>query len=655
MKKLLLFGCSFFLSNVSFSQSTGNELPEVVVEANQSELKNASLISLNSKRIERKLASDLGQLVAVFPGIQVRNYGDIGGLKTVQFRSLGAAHTAVVYDQLGLSNALSGQIDLGNLPATFIQNIDLVYAGGTSLGIPVAAKMSASTLLVSSKQNFYDTVKCAHQSVSLLGGSYSLLEPSLIIKDNRKKLGFTFSLRGRTYKGNYPFTYTNGSHTIHEKRQNAQLRDYSFVFTSDYQLSKKNNIQLYMLNSFSDKGLPGSIVFYSTANEQFLKSTTYLAALRHQFKGTKRWSSFNQINYQNEALHYLDSSYLNSLGYLHNQYHAQTFSAETQWKAKRLFGGVSKVFDDEFLVGSSVVLEQLRGNSLSSSPMRMNLQHLFAYNINEFGRLNLQVMTQQLAMSRSMSKVHFFPSLDWEYKFDKGFLLGLNVRKTQRLPSFSEMYYQQIGNTELKPEKADLLSIRLAKSLKLKNLFSQTIVQGFYTQVKDKIIAVPTKNLFIWSIQNIAKTESYGLEVSESLRLKIKNSHVQLNGSYTYNYSIDISNKNSELYRSMLSYSPLNAYNLELSYEMKNWNISLTNMYQGWRYSAAENSYANLLEGFHLFHVNAAYAFQKEKSEFKVGLSVNNLMNENYQYIRFFPMLGRTVLVKLIWSRTNSN
>lgn len=638
-----------------FSQLKEGELPEVVVEANQSELKNASLISLNSKRIERKLASDLGQLVAVFPGIQIRNYGDIGGLKTVQFRSLGAAHTAVVYDQLGLSNALSGQIDLGNLPATFIQNIDLVYAGGTSLGIPLAAKMSASTLLVSSKQNFYDTVKCTHQSVSLLGGSYSLLEPSLIIKDNRKKLGFTFSLRGRTYKGNYPFTYTNGSHTIHEKRQNAQLRDYSLVFTSDYQLSKKNFIQLYVLNSYSDKGLPGSIVFYSTTNEQFLKSNTYLAALRHQFKGTKRWSAFNQINYQNETLHYVDSSYLNSLGYLHNQFQAQTVSAETQWKTKRIFGGKSRIFDDEFLVGSSLISEQLTGNSLESSPVRLNLQHLIAYNLNDFGKWNFQVMAQQIVVNRSVSKIHFFPSLDWEYKFVKGYLLGFNLRKTQRLPSFSELYYQQIGNAELKPEKADLLSIRFAKTLKLKQIFSQTLVQGFYTEVKDKIIAVPTKNLFIWSIQNIAKTESYGFELSESIRFKINNSHLQLNGSYTYNFSIDISNKNSDLYKSLLSYSPLNAYNLELSYEFKNWNISLTNMYQGWRYSAAENSYANLLEGFHLFHVNAGYAFQQKKSEFKIGVSVNNLLNENYQYIRFFPMLGRTVLVKLIWSRTNKN
>lgn len=638
-----------------FSQSTENELPEITVEANQSELKNASLISLNSKRIERKLASDLGQLVAVFPGIQVRNYGDIGGLKTVQFRSLGAAHTAIVYDQLGLSNALSGQIDLGNLPATFIQNIDLVYAGGTSLRIPVAAKISASTLLISTKQSFYDTVKCAQQSVSLLGGSYSLIEPSLIIKDNRKKLGFTFSMRGRTYKGNYPFTYNNGSHTIHEKRQNAQLRDYSLIFTSDYQLSKKNFIQLYVLNSFSDKGLPGSIVFYSSANEQFLKSNTLLGALRHQFTGKKRWSAFNQVNYQNETLNYIDSSYLNSLGYLHNQFHASTLSAETQWKTKRLFGGKSKVFDDEFLVGSSVIVEQLTGNSLESSPLRLNLQHILAYTINEFGKLNLQVMAQQIFIDRTSTNIHFFPSLDWEYTFKKGFLIGLNARKTQRLPSFSELYYQQIGNSELKPEKADLVSLRLAKNIKAKNFFSQTLVQGFFTQVKDKIIAVPTKNLFIWSIQNIAKTESFGVEISETIRYKMKKSFLQLNGAYTYNYSINVSDKNSELYGSLLSYSPLNSYSLELSYELKNWNMSISNTYQGWRYSSAENTYANLLEGFHLFHVNAGYAFDYKQSQFKIGVAVNNILNENYQFIRYFPMLGRTVQVKLIWNRTNSN
>jgi outer membrane cobalamin receptor len=343
------------------------------------------------------------------------------------------------------------------------------------------------------------------------------------------------------------------------------------------------------------------------------------------------------------------------LGYLHNQFHARTLSAETQWKTKHLFGGRSRVFNDEFLVGSSLIFEQLSGNSLESSPVRLNLQHLIAYNLNEFGKWNFQVMAQQIGVNRTVSKVHFFPSLDWEYKFKNGFLIGVNARKTQRLPSFSELYYQQIGNSELKAEKADLISLRLAKSLKLKNVFSQTLVQGFYTQVKDKIIAVPTKNLFIWSIQNIAKTESFGCEVSETIRFKLKNSILQLNGSYTYNYSIDISDKNSDLYGGLLSYSPLNAYSLELSYEVKNWNISVSNTYQGWRYSSAENTYANLLEGFHLFHVTVGYAFDYKKSQFKLGVAVNNILNENYQFIRFFPMVGRTVQVKLIWNRTNSN
>ena len=63
----------------------------------------------------------------VFAGANVKDYGGIGGLKTVSVRNIGAAHTAVSYDGVVVSNSQAGQIDIGrfsldNVSTLFFSN-----------------------------------------------------------------------------------------------------------------------------------------------------------------------------------------------------------------------------------------------------------------------------------------------------------------------------------------------------------------------------------------------------------------------------------------------------------------------------------------------------------------------------------------------------
>ena len=48
-----------------------------------------------------------------FAGVQLKDYGGVGGIKTVNIRSMGTNHVGVFYDGIQLSNAQNGQVDLG--------------------------------------------------------------------------------------------------------------------------------------------------------------------------------------------------------------------------------------------------------------------------------------------------------------------------------------------------------------------------------------------------------------------------------------------------------------------------------------------------------------------------------------------------------------
>jgi vitamin B12 transporter len=56
--------------------------------------------------------TDVGSAFRFIPGVQLKDYGGIGGIKTVSFRSLGANHTGVVFDGIKIPNVQSGAINL---------------------------------------------------------------------------------------------------------------------------------------------------------------------------------------------------------------------------------------------------------------------------------------------------------------------------------------------------------------------------------------------------------------------------------------------------------------------------------------------------------------------------------------------------------------
>ena len=71
----------------------------------------APLQILSAKNIEGLNVLQVSDAVKYFSGVTVKDYGGIGGLKTISVRSLGGNHTAVSYDGITLTDCQTGQID----------------------------------------------------------------------------------------------------------------------------------------------------------------------------------------------------------------------------------------------------------------------------------------------------------------------------------------------------------------------------------------------------------------------------------------------------------------------------------------------------------------------------------------------------------------
>ena len=70
----------------------------------------------SGEKLQRSV--NLADAIRDFSGIQLRDYGGVGGLKTVNVRSLGSAHTAIFLDGVPIDNAQNMQVDLGRIPTS---------------------------------------------------------------------------------------------------------------------------------------------------------------------------------------------------------------------------------------------------------------------------------------------------------------------------------------------------------------------------------------------------------------------------------------------------------------------------------------------------------------------------------------------------------
>jgi vitamin B12 transporter len=614
---------------------------EEVVISPVNETGNSIQVELSKDKIQNKLANDLGQILSLLPGLQIKNYGDVGGLKTVSFRSLGAGHTALVQDHASVSTTQSGQADLSSFPVDFIEKLELITLSPTRTQIPIHAKLAGVVVNVESVHSYVGT-NTRNLIIGAQAGSFDQYEGYLMLQKRARKWAGTLTGKIRSYGGSYPYTFLNGNTTVKDRRENNSLLEYFGTASIHFSPNQHHQFQFRVSGNEYQKDLAGAVIFYNSNAAQYLNGYGLSGSLNHQFK-KNRWNVFSSVNYQKNNLQYLDSTYLNSQGYLDSRYYSGQFDIQSQ-------AAYSITENLELLIGSSLISEELKGKSLVGNPYRNTSESLIGIEWKAIGKVLAQIGAQGVFEKRDTtlkSQWNLLPAISWSFDLGSKNRIGLVYRYTCRQPSFNELYYQQIGNTKLRTEKAHIASLRYDLTLPFKKGISQTMIQPFYSYVYDKILAIPTKNLFIWSIQNIGISDAFGVELTELIQKKIKQHTFGMRVNYTFQYAQDISDAKSPTYGHLLSYSPLHSGSVELDYSWKKLSFFVLGSYLGERYALNQNIPSNLLEGYFLLDAGASYTQPLNRSELTLRLSVNNITNKQYSYINYFVMPGTHFNIRL--------
>ena len=123
-----------------------------------------------------RASENLPAAIREFSGLQLRDYGGAGGLKTINVRSLGSAHTAIFLDGVPIDNAQNAQVDLGRIPVDGLGRVELFQGQRSQLLQSAREYGSASSLHLTSA--LPDPVGRHGFKVRLRGGAFGTVSPS---------------------------------------------------------------------------------------------------------------------------------------------------------------------------------------------------------------------------------------------------------------------------------------------------------------------------------------------------------------------------------------------------------------------------------------------------------------------------------------------
>ena len=650
----------FYWSGIAYAEETDKPdstkthlIKEVTVTEKylNSEIRSsAPLQILSAKNIEKLNVLQLSDAVKHFSGVTVKDYGGIGGMKTISVRSLGGNHTAVSYDGISLTDCQTGQIDLGRFS---LENVDMLsLSSGQSDNIFQAARLfaSASVLNIKTLNPKFSGSKYLNAKISLKTGSFGLLNPAMLLEGKiNRKISVTFSGEWLSADGKYPYILNNGSAFSQEIRQNTDVKNLRLEADLLAKFSENENGSIKAYFYQSERGLPGPTILYNAENssKQRIWDNTFFTQLHYEKEFSRKWVFQSNAKFNSTYLHYLDPTYQNSDGKLENSY----FQTEYYGSASVLFRAFENFSFSASTDGSIASLSADIANF--AFPVRYSWLSAVAakYVTNQVlatASLLSTVVTETVKngiTTNNSPQLSPYISLSVKPFTNEDFRFRLFYKNIFRLPSFNDLYYLQTGNRDLKPERTNQYNLGISYSKSIRKWFPLLTLTAdlYHNDVTDKIVAYPNKDAFFWTILNYGKVAIDGIDLTAETSLKPwQNIGIVIGTNYSYQRALIVTDPTARDYNNQIPYTPRVSGSGKMGVETPWISVSYSLLWSGKRYAVNQNFAENRLPAFSDQSISLTKDFRLKQYFIRAKVEVLNLLDSNYEIVRWFPMPGRS-------------
>ena len=640
---------------------------------------------LNGEMLEKLNTHSVADALRYFSGIQLKDYGGVGGIKTVNIRSMGTHHLGISYDGIQLGNAQNGQIDLGQFSLDNVEEITLYNGQKSAIFQPASDFGHAGAIYIRTKApEFEGNEKTLLKLKTQYGSSdmfrFSTLWEQKLSETLSSSVSAGFLTASGKYKFRYERRYPNGETAWDTTavRQNGDIhaeRIEANLFGRLYQGSWQ--VKGYFYNSA--RGIPGAIVnnvWRRGERQQDLNTFVQAAFDKNIGDGfSTRWLAkyaYYNTHYVNKDTTQLpvDNRYKQQEVYLST---ANVLELLPNWSASLSYDFKwNKLNADTYnfafptrisnLVSLATAIDykhlKAQGSILATFINDRRKVYSGQWTVDSYDYSHDETIPQQGNHNYPLSTVHsslskLTPALFVNiYPFQGTFFsLRAYVKKSFRMPTFNDLYYTDMGNANLVPESA----LQYDAGFALNKHFEKGIIRhvemhfdAYYNTVHDKIVAYPKGQQFRWTMLNLGKVHIKGIDVEAEADFQIgKDLVATARAQYTYQDARDVTDPDDSYYKHQIPYIPWHSGSAIVGLSYKNWDLNYSFIYAGERYDEQENIIYNHMEPWYTSDLSLRYQFTVYSLQFTAQAEVNNVLDQDYEVIVNYPMPGRNYALTL--------
>ena len=597
--------------------------------------------TIRGEMLQALSTTSVADALKYFAGVQIKDYGGLGGIKTMNVRSLGAQHIGVYVDGIRITNAQNGTVDLGKFSISSMESISLFNANKLDNCQSASEYASGATVYLRTRRPTHDSL-----SVQLRRASFG----TYMAKGNVqfKKGGWCGFLDGEycDSRGDYPFRYDSEYEDTVGHRANSDIR-YGRVEGALFNGGFSSHIYYYD----SERGCPGGIVRrlsdkYVNVGREWDRDFFVQASYQQEFQNRHRVKV--NAKYTNEYLRYctdypenqntarVDNHYrqedgYGALCYSFTPWEWITLSTSYDIRYSKLKADLKR-FDNVFRLDQKQVFAAQFDYHGIRAAVSMLHQHYHDFTFVHAGAADpLDKWTPAVSMTYTLSGITFRA---W-------------YKKIFRAPTLNDLYYTQVGNRNLKPEYTKQWNLGVEYHWNKKQWSAEIQADVYQNKIENRIVCLPMKGTYTWSMMNYGYTFCQGLNATAKGYYTTRAWNFSLLTSLTWQRDLNRTDPEDEdTYNKPICYAPKLSYTITAIAAWKDLSLTVSYMHVGermWSYADPED----ILTPYNNIDAKLTYTHPIGKTSWGLCLEICDVLDEQYEHIPRYPMPGRNYKLTL--------
>ena len=563
--------------------------------------------------------------------IYIKEYGR-GMSSYISMRGTSSSHTTIDWNGQSLEVPTIGQTDLSHIPLYFFDNMAIHIGGSSAL---YGNGSISGNIQLKTTPTFKDGIS---GDITLKAGSFATLFGGATFRYGHNNWESRTSAYYSYARNNFKFKNNTKAGFPTERVNNAANNNWGILQEIFKKFADNSVLQMNIMYLNFDKQIQPSVsnneiprTYHTIQDENLKVSAAYNGNIGKWYYNARASYCYDYEHYEGDVIA-ADRLFTN---------------ADAEYRTKKLSiraGGSAEFIKpdvDAYLSGT----KEWRGDIFALvlwrpfKPLTIGggLRESFATGMNIPLQPSVDIKYQIIDPLKSWGPV---------VTATHNLSARGSISRSAKIPTLNDRYWGGVS-ADLKPETGETYEVGFDYTLLYRTWEIKSFATGYISNVNDWIRWLPAGE--IWRPANVPKVESKGIEAGLNVTKKWYGFKLSLNSNYAFT-QVQMKEsliKNDPSVGHQMAYQPKHTLTTNLSGCINKITAAITWNFTGERTST---DIYDIMPSYSLLDLSINYKFRLWKQDMGITGEVKNILNTDYQNIRFYAMPGINFAAALQWN-----